>query len=33
LILDNEKNNTPDAAQALQVPCDIAGRILKKLEK
>lgn len=32
-ILDNEKNNTADTAQAVQVPCDIAGRILKKNER
>jgi hypothetical protein len=33
LVLDNEKNNTPEAAQAVQVPCDVAGRILKKNDR
>jgi hypothetical protein len=30
VVLDNEKNNTADAAQEVKTPCDIAGRIAKK---
>lgn len=33
VILDNEKNTTTDTAQAVEVPCDIAGRILKKSDR
>ena len=32
-ILDNEKNNTAATAQEVKLPCDIAGRILKKNER
>ncbi len=30
LVLDNAKNNTAADAQAVQVPCDVAGRVMKK---
>lgn len=30
VVLDNEKNHTPDAAQPVTIPCDIAGRIEKR---
>jgi hypothetical protein len=33
LILDNEKNGTAADAQAVGLPCDIAGRIAKKNER
>lgn len=33
VFLDNEKNGTADAAQSVMVPCDVAGRILKKGER
>jgi hypothetical protein len=33
VIVENEKNNTADSAQAVQVPCDIAGKIAKKAER
>ncbi|QJW96378.1 PPC domain-containing protein [Frigoriglobus tundricola] len=32
-VLDNGKNNTADAAQAVDVPADIAGRIAKKNDR
>jgi hypothetical protein len=32
-FLDNEKNTTPDTAQAVKLPCDIAGRIAKKNDR
>ena len=31
--LDNGKNNTADTAQAVKLPCDIAGRIAKKNDR
>jgi hypothetical protein len=30
VVLDNEANDTPEAAQEITVPCEIAGRIEKK---
>ena len=30
VVLDNEDNDTPDKAQEVKLPCDIAGRIEKK---
>ena len=33
VVLDNEKNNTADTAQKVELPCDIAGRIAKKNER
>ena len=33
VVLDNEKNTTPDAAQVVTLPCDIAGRVAKKNER
>ncbi|HUR54645.1 MAG TPA: hypothetical protein VMZ71_10970, partial [Gemmataceae bacterium] len=32
-VLDNEKNGTPETAQVVTLPCDIAGRIAKKNER
>ncbi|WP_439621081.1 hypothetical protein [Gemmata sp.] len=32
-VLDNDKNGTPEAAQALAPPCDVAGRIGKKNDR
>jgi hypothetical protein len=32
-VLDNEKNSTADTAQAVEIPCDIAGRIVKKNDR
>jgi hypothetical protein len=32
-ILDNEKNTTPETAQPVKPPCDIAGRIGKKNDR
>jgi hypothetical protein len=33
VLLNNDKNNTPDAAQEVKPPCDIAGRIGKKNDR
>ena len=33
VVLDNGKNDLPDNAQEVKLPCDIAGRILKKNER
>jgi hypothetical protein len=33
LVLDNEKNDAPESAQAISVPAEIAGRIEKKGER
>jgi hypothetical protein len=33
LILDNDDNATADTAQAVKLPCDIAGRIAKKNDR
>lgn len=33
IVVDNEKNDTPDTAQEVTVPCDIAGRIEKRHDK
>ncbi|MDB5312503.1 MAG: putative subtilase-type serine protease precursor [Gemmataceae bacterium] len=33
VVLDNEKNDTPDTAQPVPVPSDIAGRIEKKNDR
>ncbi len=33
VAVDNEKNNTPDTAQMIQVPGAVSGRILKKGER
>jgi hypothetical protein len=33
ITLDNEKNTTPADAQAVKLPCDIAGRIARKNER
>ncbi|VTT97373.1 Hypothetical conserved protein OS=uncultured planctomycete GN=HGMM_F07G10C28 PE=4 SV=1 [Gemmataceae bacterium] len=32
-VLDNDKNGTPETAQALAPPCDVAGRIGKKNDR
>jgi hypothetical protein len=33
VIVDNEKNDTPETAQEVSVPCEIAGRIEKKRDR
>lgn len=33
IVLDNEKNDTPETAQDVPVPCEIVGRIEKKRDK
>jgi hypothetical protein len=33
IVLDNEANDTPEAAQAVPLPCEIAGRIEKKHDR
>lgn len=33
IVLDNGKNDTPDSAQAVTIPCDVAGRIEKKHDR
>src|SRR5262249_25410038 len=33
VVRDNEKNNAPDTAQAVTIPCDIAGRIARKNDR
>jgi hypothetical protein len=33
VVLDNEDNGTPDRAQTVSVPCEIAGRIQKKRDR
>src|SRR4029078_8825453 len=33
LVLDNAKNSTADTAQALKLPCDVAGRIAQKNDR
>jgi hypothetical protein len=30
VVLDNDANNTPETSQEINVPCEIAGRILKR---
>src|SRR5439155_17779171 len=33
VVLDNEANDTPETAQEINVPCEIAGRIEKKRDR
>jgi hypothetical protein len=33
VIIENDDNDTPDKAQAIQVPCEVAGRIDKKRDR
>jgi Bacterial pre-peptidase C-terminal domain len=33
IVLDNEKNDTPDRAQEVTLPCEIVGRIQKKRDR
>jgi hypothetical protein len=33
VVLDNEKNDTPETAQEVTLPCEIAGRIEKKRDR
>ncbi len=33
VVLDNEKNDTPETAQEVKLPCEIAGRIEKRGDK
>ncbi len=33
VVLDNEANDTPDKAQKVSIPCEIAGRIEKKADR
>ena len=33
VVLDNEKNDTPETAQEIAVPCEIAGRIEKRRDR
>src|SRR5205085_3069064 len=33
VVIDNEKNDTPETAQEITLPCEIAGRIEKKRDR